>query len=285
MESSKHDNNIVLDEEEDFLEVDAPINGQKYCLLSFVSPEKMLKQKELFTFHKYLKHQNTEVSPNTQQNGSNSDLPQEKGESQKSMKTYDVSYKEFKKSYDNFLYSHQEDINSEFNEMVDFRTSVRGLKVRGVYETYREAKVKAARLQRVDRTFHVFIGQVGYWLPWDPEPDNIEDQEYLNKQLNNLVHEYQKNQEYRDEVFGDRVQNSKEEAIRDVEEHQKKNDELAKKTNEEDNCLDHPLESTKVISLEDTKDVLQADDPWMQRKKNDTEAEMVHPEGPTVLEI
>ena len=42
--------------EEDFLEVDNSINGQKYVLLSFVTPEKVLKRKELFTFHKYLKH-------------------------------------------------------------------------------------------------------------------------------------------------------------------------------------------------------------------------------------
>ena len=31
--------------EEDFLEVDAPINGQKYVLLSFVSPHKILKRR------------------------------------------------------------------------------------------------------------------------------------------------------------------------------------------------------------------------------------------------
>ena len=40
---------------EDFLENDAPIHGQKYVLLSFVSPEKFIAQKELFSFHKYLK--------------------------------------------------------------------------------------------------------------------------------------------------------------------------------------------------------------------------------------
>ena len=103
--------------EEDFLEVDNAINGQKYVLLSFVSPEKVLKDKQLFSFHKYLKHKD---------------------------ENYELTHEKFVEDYTNFMYSNQENVNSEFNEMVDFKTSVRGLKVRGVYETYREAKIKAA---------------------------------------------------------------------------------------------------------------------------------------------
>jgi hypothetical protein len=41
------------------------------------------------------------------------------------------------------------------------------LKVRGVYDTLREAQVRAKVLQRRDPNFNVFLGQVGYWLPWD----------------------------------------------------------------------------------------------------------------------
>ena len=43
-----------MSEKEDFLEVDKPIPGQNYVCLSFVSPEKIVKQKELFVFHKYM---------------------------------------------------------------------------------------------------------------------------------------------------------------------------------------------------------------------------------------
>ena len=35
----------------DYLEVDNPIPGQNYVCLSFVSPEKTLKEKELFLFN------------------------------------------------------------------------------------------------------------------------------------------------------------------------------------------------------------------------------------------
>tara|TARA_B100000700_G_C14955844_1_gene813950 strand:- start:31 stop:774 length:744 start_codon:yes stop_codon:yes gene_type:complete len=237
--------------EEDFLEVDAPINGQRYVLLSFVSPEKFLKRKEIFSFHKYLKHSN---------------------------KDYDLTFEDFEKKWTNFMYSNEQNIEDEFSELVDFRTSVRGLKIRGSYDTYREAKVKAARLQKVDRAHHVFIGQVGYWMPWDPTPDAIEDQEYLNSQLNTLVHEYKKNQQYRDEVFGDRVQQSKEDAAREVEEHRQRQE---AEQAEQDDIVPTVVEGTTIESSDpeasnqtmttsETASGLEGDDPWLQRKKEGT---------------
>jgi hypothetical protein len=42
------------DIKEDFLEVDNKIPGQNYVCLSFVSPEKILKQKEIFFVTKFL---------------------------------------------------------------------------------------------------------------------------------------------------------------------------------------------------------------------------------------
>ena len=39
----------------DLLEEDKPIAGQKFACVSFCSPEKILKQKEIFFFHEFLK--------------------------------------------------------------------------------------------------------------------------------------------------------------------------------------------------------------------------------------
>ena len=75
---------------------------------------------------------------------------------------------------------------------------MRGIKVRGVYESLKEAEVRAKVLQRTDQSFHVFVGQVGYWLPWDPQADHVEDEEYLEEELNNLMKEYKKNEVSRD---------------------------------------------------------------------------------------
>jgi len=45
------DKNTVI---EDFLDEDTEIPGQRYVLLSFLSPEKVLDKKELFFFQKFL---------------------------------------------------------------------------------------------------------------------------------------------------------------------------------------------------------------------------------------
>ena len=40
--------------EESYLENDTPVLGQNYVCLSFVSPEKFIKQNEMYMFHKYM---------------------------------------------------------------------------------------------------------------------------------------------------------------------------------------------------------------------------------------
>ena len=40
---------------EDFLEADDSIRGQNYVCLSFVSPENVLKNKDVFVMHEFLK--------------------------------------------------------------------------------------------------------------------------------------------------------------------------------------------------------------------------------------
>ena len=46
---------------------------------------------------------------------------------------------------------------------------IRGLKIRGVYDTYEDATKEAKELRDMDKHFHVFVGEVGKWLPWDPK--------------------------------------------------------------------------------------------------------------------
>lgn len=71
--------------------------------------------------------------------------------------------------------------------------SIRGLKIRGIYGTKQEADKRAEYLQKMDPDFHVFVGEVGKWLPWDPDPNDIEDQIYQEKQLNDLMKGYKEN--------------------------------------------------------------------------------------------
>jgi hypothetical protein len=48
---------------------------------------------------------------------------------------------------------------------------------------------------------------VGFWLPWDPEPSDVADQEYADDQLNQLMKKYKENETQRDEFYAEEKQN------------------------------------------------------------------------------
>lgn len=70
--------------------------------------------------------------------------------------------------------------------------SVRGLKIRGVFGTRQEADERAKELQTIDADHNVFVGEVGKWLPWDPDVNEC-DQVYQEKELNELAKGYKEN--------------------------------------------------------------------------------------------
>jgi hypothetical protein len=71
----------------------------------------------------------------------------------------------------------------------------RGVKVRGVFATLDEANAHAKKLQQEDPHFHVFVGEVGKWLPFDPQPDKVKEQFYYEEKLQELMKKYLENRE------------------------------------------------------------------------------------------
>lgn len=68
-----------------------------------------------------------------------------------------------------------------------------GLKIRGVFETYDDAKTHAAKLQKLDKFHNVFVGEVGKWLPFDVDIGNMQTEDdtvYREKSLNNYMKSY-----------------------------------------------------------------------------------------------
>jgi hypothetical protein len=108
-------------------------------------------------------------------------------------------------AYDNYMYTNKTKLEDEFFSMNQFRTSVRGLKVRGVYGNPKEAELKAKKLQGKDKYHNIFIGDLGKWLPWDPQPHEIADQEYAQDELNTLMRKYKENEDNRDKYFEERA--------------------------------------------------------------------------------
>jgi hypothetical protein len=115
------------------------------------------------------------------------------------MKEYKTT--SIQEDYDAFLTKNRSKIEEDFFSKNSFRTTIRGLKIRGTYDTYTEALGRAKTLQRIDPDFNVYVGQVGFWLPWDPDPSNIKDQEYADDQLNQLMKRYKENESQRDEFY------------------------------------------------------------------------------------
>lgn len=174
---------------EDFLEVDQRIPGQNYVCMSFISPEKVLKKKEIYKATQFLHH----VFNNKDQ--STDDIREKMKESR------NITYDYVDDLYENWKIKNDKRIEEDFHESCDFRTTVRGVKVRGTYDTIREANKKASILRKRDPNFNIFVCQVGYWLPWDPEAQDIENQEYQEGELNNLMKKYNENAENRDVMY------------------------------------------------------------------------------------
>ena len=229
---------------EDFLDEDTEIPGQRYVLLSFLSPEKVLDKKELHFFQEFLKSyevdwkvKNLEKYLVDTVKHINDELDAKVTELEKKdqfdsaeicrknrlridtvMSDYgafvkknqsDLNKTKLGEAYDDFMFANKTRLESEFHAMNDFRTSMRGVKVRGVYSSTKEAEIKAKKLQNKDKYHNIFMGEVGKWTPWDPSPNEIQDQDYNNDQLNTLMKKYKENEDSREKFFEERTKDSK----------------------------------------------------------------------------
>jgi hypothetical protein len=95
-------------------------------------------------------------------------------------------------------------LESEYHRDNNFVTSIRGIKVRGVFDTIEEAKNRSEFIKKIDNKFNIYIAQMGCWCPWSPNPDCLENQEYAETQLNTLMKEYKRNMTDKDVIFENR---------------------------------------------------------------------------------
>ena len=252
----------MAEERQDFLEVDDPVSGQNFCLLSFVEPEDIIQNKEAFKTAKYL---------------------------QSVAKDKDKEFKDFYEDYINFQYKYSDEIDRDYVKENGLKTNIRGLKVRGVYSTKEEAEAKALKLQKKDSSFHVFVGQVGYWLPFNPIADKIEDEKFINDGLQELMEGYKQNSINKDILYEedkrDKLKRAAEELAKAKEEERKRNEEEAAKASASASGTDNAapvdnnedilteieegegeVEENSVNLDESLKDTLEEVDPWLKNK-------------------
>jgi len=210
----------------DLLDEDKPISGQKFTCISFLSPEKVLKQKNQFLFEEFINQWDfTKSFEKFQQflnfisykyNLSVDDLMNDitlfMKEEHSSLKKTTIE-----DDFKNFLDQHEERLETSFNSKYNFQTNVRGIKVRGSFQTQEEAEMKCKMLRESDPNHDVYVGPVGMWMPWEPEAYKTGRVEYLEKELNELMHEKNKNEKEAKVEFDKRIQETKEKAMEENE--------------------------------------------------------------------
>ena len=143
----------------DLMDEDEGLPGQKYCCVSFISPEKILKKREVFLFDKFVKGYDFSKSMEKFSGFLNymayvynlnvEDVFKKYNEfvSEESEKLKSDSVEDDWKS---FLDKQEDQLNEEFNREHSFQTSVRGLKIRGCFNTQEEAEERCKKLLKSD---------------------------------------------------------------------------------------------------------------------------------------
>lgn len=208
----------------DLLEEDKPIANQKFVCVSFVSPEKILKDKHLFYFEKFLKEWEFSKTVekyrqfmnfiaykyNVSFDALSSDLDEFCTEEKDMLKNGTLE-----DDFKTFIDNSEEALQSTFDKDHQFQTSVRSVKIRGVYPTQEEAELRCKMLREADPNHDVYVGPVGMWMPWEPEAYKTGRVEYLEDELNQLMHEKTKNDKRDKEAFEKRLRETKENAIKE----------------------------------------------------------------------
>ncbi|GAG15351.1 unnamed protein product, partial [marine sediment metagenome] len=206
----------------DLLDEDNAIAGQKFCCMSFVSPEKIIKNFEEYKFGKFIDQYEWERTADVyirfmQYLSYKYDVPFDE------MVRDLAEFREAEKQklqgsscaghYKTFCEQNEDDLLTQFGKENDFQTTVRGVKVRGSYESLEEAQKRAEWLRKRDPHHSIYVGQVGMWMPFHPDAYKTGKVEHLENELNTLMHEKMKNETEAKEHFDQRVKAAKQKAI------------------------------------------------------------------------
>jgi hypothetical protein len=115
--------------------------------------------------------------------------------------------------YKNFLDANEKSLEQEFNQLVNFQTSTHGVKVRGVFPSQEEAGMRCKMLREIDPNHDIYVGPVGVWVPWEPEAYRTGKVDYMEDELNQLMHKKMENEVEAKKHFDQRVNESKKKAI------------------------------------------------------------------------
>jgi len=275
----------------DLCDEDPPIAGQKFVCMSFVSPEKILKKREVYLFDQFIKQWEFSKSMERYFDFIHFIAYKYNLKVEELINDFNDFVKEetdrLKKSgieddYKNFMDKQEEKLNEQFNREHAFQTSVRGLKIRGAFPTQDEAEARCKKMREQDPNHDIFVGPVGVWVPWDPDAYKTGRVEHLEEELNALHKEKLKNEEMAKKEFEERVRETKKKAIMEnIEKAKKSGNVLTQTMDEEGNLIGvketvnfderevADVESTKLRNELLVKSALEKDDSNVDDKKDE----------------
>lgn len=230
----------------DLCDEDSPLAGQKFACMSFISPEKILKKREVYIFDQFVKQWDFTKSMQKYNDFLNfisykynlkvdnviadfNDFVKEENAILKSNSVED--------DFKTFLDKNEDALNTQFQKENAFQTSVRGLKIRGVYATQEEAEIRCKKLRETDPNHDIYVGPIGIWIPWDPDAYKTGRIEFMEEELNQLHNEKIKNETKAKEEFDRRVKEAKKKAIQDNIEKAKKSGNVLTQTMDDNGNL------------------------------------------------
>jgi hypothetical protein len=211
----------------DYLDEDPEIPTQRYCLVSFISPEKVIQDKQRFFFKEFMQYMNYDWKVKGMEHFMAflskkyglkiDDLLTDAAEFGK-VRDKEIRETDLEEQWQVFLLKHEKETQEKYDQKVEFRTNVRGVKVRRVFGSVEEAQVMAKVFQRKYPKDNIYIGKVGCWLPWDPSEHLMPEVEYAEKELNEMMRRYKENEANKEIFFAEQRQ----EAIKNQKEENKK---------------------------------------------------------------
>lgn len=253
----------------DLLEEDKSISGQKFVCVSFCSPEKILKQKELFYFEEFLKKWEFDKSMEKfvqflnfvsyKYNVSFDDVSNDFKDFVKEEKEA-LTKNSMSDDYKTFVDNNEEELQKQFDIANNFQTNTRGLKIRGSYPSQEEAELRCKMLREIDPNHDVFVGPVGMWMPWDPEAYKTGRVEYMEEELNQLMKEKQKNDVNAKTAFEQRTKESKQKAIEEnIKNAEKSGNSLTQTIDDQGNLVGVNNTNTQEFALKEKENISTAD--------------------------
>jgi len=228
--------NLVKDDE---CVIDRHVNQLNWGVIKFISPEDMIQKKAIFDLNRFLFHnvnqQLVDICTNICMNLTNEfnnnlnqqierlekDItPNSKAtvealnevkqsmqmdpefHSARVLRQYRLDQDELNSRFETYKLENRRELEQEFGQQVNQRTSLRGFKLSGAFETLEEARKRAKHVnQDIEPNINAYAVPLNVWVPWDPNPDAIQDQEYQLEELNDLIGKYNDNTQKKNEFF------------------------------------------------------------------------------------